>query len=480
MLHEGNMAFESLKMNIVEELFLHSDREAVAVIDKGKISTYGALDDQSASIAKKIKGALTFKGVPRVGLICEDGMEYVALSLGILRSGCCLVPIAPELTESERDNLISTIRLDAMIHHQEALGDQISFSIEELQGGGLRECFDKLNPAFIRFSSGTTGVSKGIVLSHETLLERIETANQGLKIASEDRILWVLSMSHHYAVSIMLYLWNGAAIVLPDSYLPGDMLAAANRHEATVIYAAPCHFIFLSSGENKEILSWPSLRMAVSTTAPLYQEASDRFVSAYGIRPFQAMGVMEVGLPFINSSGDGSKDSSVGRPLPGFDVEIRDSNGMGVEAGTQGELFLKGPGMFDAYIDPWQTREQVTAPNGWFSTGDIARMDFDGYVSILGRSRTIINVGGMKFFPEEVERCISTVPGVLESRVIATPHPTFGSVPIAEIVKADGEEVHVKTLVAHSRKHLARYKVPIEFRFVGSIQKTPTGKIKRL
>ena len=83
---------------------------------------------------------------------------------------------------------------------------------------------------------------------------------------------------------------------------------------------------------------------------------------------------------------------------------------MAVEAGIQGELFLKGPGMFDAYIDPWQTREQVTALDGWFGTGDIARMDSDGYVSILGRSRTVINVGGMKFFPEEVERCIGTVP----------------------------------------------------------------------
>jgi long-chain acyl-CoA synthetase len=136
--------------------------------------------------------------------------------------------------------------------------------------------------------------------------------------------------------------------------------------------------------------------------------------------------------------------------------------------------------MFDAYIDPWKLREQVTAPDGWLSTGDIARMDSDGYVSILGRSRTIINVGGMKFFPEEVERCINSVPGVLESRITATPHPTFGSVPVAEIVKAIGEDVQVKTLMLHCRKNLARYKLPIEFRFVDSIPKTPTGKIKRV
>jgi long-chain acyl-CoA synthetase len=107
-------------------------------------------------------------------------------------------------------------------------------------------------------------------------------------------------------------------------------------------------------------------------------------------------------------------------------------------------------------------------------------MDSDGYVSILGRSRTIINVGGMKFFPEEVEKCINSVPGVLESRVIATPHLTFGSAPIAEIVKSVGEDVQVKTLWMHCRKNLSKYKLPVEFRFVGSIPKTPTGKIKRV
>ena len=474
------MSIESLKVNIVDEMFLRSDRSAVAVIDKGKICTYGALDDHSASIAKTIKGALTFKGVPRVGLRCMDGMEYVALSLGILRSGCCLVPIAPELTESEKDNLVSTIQLNAVVYHHVASDDQISFSIEDLPGGEVSAEFDNLNPAFIRFSSGTTGASKGIVLSHKTLLDRIETANRGLKITSQDRVLWVLSMSHHYAVSIMLYLWNGAAIVLPESYLPGDLLAAATRDHATVIYAAPCHFICLTSGENKKNLSWSSLRLAVSTTAPLLQDTAERFTATYGVRPVQALGVMEVGLPFINNSDDGLRYSSVGRPLPGFDVEIRDTASVAVEAGIQGELFLKGPGMFDAYIDPWQTREQVTAPDGWLNTGDIARMDSDGYVSILGRSRTIINVGGMKFFPEEVEKCINSVPGVLESRVIATPHLTFGSAPIAEIVKSVGEDVQVKTLWMHCRKNLSKYKLPIEFRFVGSIPKTPTGKIKRV
>ena len=248
------MSIESLKMNFAEELFQRSDRGALALIDKGKICTYGALDEHSACIAKAIKGAVTFKGVPRVGLRCQDGMEYVALSLGILRSGCCLVPIAPELTESERDNLVSTIQLDAVVHHQVASDDQISFSIEVLPGGEVSADFDNLNPAFIRFSSGTTGASKGIVLSHKTLLDRIETANRGLKITSQDRVLWVLSMSHHYAVSIMLYLWNGAAIVLPESYLHAILFFSLLERIRKTSHGLPCGWRFLQQPRCFKIL----------------------------------------------------------------------------------------------------------------------------------------------------------------------------------------------------------------------------------
>jgi len=467
-------------VNIVEELFLRANEEAVAVIDQGRTCSYGELNERSAKVALRIREIVEIIGIPRVGLKCSNGIAYVALALGILRSGSCLVPIATELTGAEQEALISTLHLDAVISPEESSDDQVAFSIITLPRGESLELFDALNPAFIRFSSGTTGASKGIVLSHETLIERIETANRGLQITSSDRVLWVLSMSHHFVVSILLYLWNGAAIVLPESYFPGDIIGTANRHHATVFYGAPCHYLFLTSGDAVEALSWPSLRMAVSTTAPLLKDTADRFADAFGILPFQALGVMEVGLPFINNSDDRSRSASVGRPLPGFEVQLRDVTGKAVESGAQGKLFLRGPGMFDAYIDPWQTREHATFPDGWFCTGDIATMDSEGYIFILGRTTTMINVGGMKFFPEEVERCLCSFPGVKEARVIGVPHPAFGSVPIAEMVIEDGKNVLKPSLALHCRKHLARYKVPTDYRFVDSLPKTPSGKIKRI
>lgn len=465
-------------MNIAEEIFLRANPRAVAVIEKGCSWTYGDLERRSREVMAQLPSSSAQASRPLIGLRGQDGMTYLALALGILRSGACLVPLATELSPSERETLVATLALDAVI--TTSVDPLIPFSLEVPEKKGVLECREslkRLNPAFIRFSSGTTGAAKGIVLSHESLRDRIEAANAGLKIGPEDRVLWVLSMAHHFVVSILLYLWHGAAVVLPETHLPGDMLVAARDHQATVLYAAPCHYLFLTSGN--EEAAWPSLRLAVSTTAPLQAETAVQFASRFGITPVQALGIMEVGLPFLNHSDPVTRLASVGTPQEGFQVELRNPQGDRVREGERGELFLKGPGMFDAYVSPWRTREEVTQPDGWFSTGDIAVADAQGFITILGRSKSVINVGGMKFFPEEVESVLCSHPGVAEARVLGITHPIFGSVPVAEVVTSLDAEVAPGELASLCRKQLARYKLPVEIRFVESIPKTPSGKISR-
>ena len=420
-----------------------------------------------------------------IGLNCNDGMYYIVLALGILRSGACLVPLASELSGVERAHLIETLALDAVMTAKGSAPENWSFTLEKknpLNHKQNHESLHALNPAFIRFSSGTTGASKGIVLSHETLRARIEAANQGLQIDSDDRILWVLSMAHHFIVSIMLYLWRGACLVIPASHLAGDILTAAHESAVTVLYGAPCHFIFLTSGEESSIaLAWPSLRLAVSTTAPLVSEVGEKFFAFYGIYPVQALGIMEVGLPFLNQADRPMKLGSVGKPQAGFEIELRAADGGKVAAECAGELFVKGPGMFDAYSFPWATREQITGLDGWFCTGDIACVDKEGFLFLQGRTVSQINVGGLKFFPEEVESLLCSHDGVSKARVFGREHSIFGMLPIAEIVRVHDtdETVSALQLTSLCKRELAKYKVPVEIRFVESIPQTPTGKIKR-
>jgi acyl-CoA synthetase (AMP-forming)/AMP-acid ligase II len=165
--------------------------------------------------------------------------------------------------------------------------------------------------------------------------------------------------------------------------------------------------------------------------------------------------------------------------VPGFEVEVRDPAGARAAEGEIGELFLRGPGMLDAYLSPWQPRAEVLV-DGWFATGDLARVDRDGDLFLVGRTRSAINVAGMKCFPEEIEAVLLEHPGIRAARVSARVHPRVGAVPIAEIVPADPASPPGEgELSSFCRAALARFKVPVEFRAVAALPLTASGKVRR-
>ncbi|MEO8352743.1 MAG: fatty acid--CoA ligase family protein [Chthoniobacteraceae bacterium] len=444
--------------NIVEHIFRNADRSAPALICGETEFSYGQLVDLADAAARAI-GAVP---AARVGLECPNGVTHVVLALAIVRAGKCLVPIAGELAPPERERVLRETGVGAMVREDGSI-EPISLAKElPFDEGALAQ----LNPAFIRFSSGTTGHSKGIVLSHAGLFERVTAANRGLGISPSDRVVWVLPMAHHFAVSIMLYLLHGAATVIVDSHLPADILAAGRSHRGTVLYGAPFHHAALAAEGSAN--PWPYLRLAVSTAAPLREETALAFLSRYGLPLTQGLGIIEVGLPLLNLTSAREKPQSVGRPMPGYAAEIR-----------EGELLLRGPGLLDAYLHPWRTRETIL-DDGWFHTGDLAGQDADGDIFIEGRAHSVINVAGLKCFPEEIEQVLCEHAAVKQARVFGKTNTRAGAVPVAEIVPADlTAPPSVAGLVAHCRAALAGYKVPVDFRFVENLALTPSGKIKR-
>jgi long-chain acyl-CoA synthetase len=461
-------------VNIAEEIFRKADPAALAVVDRGVSHTYSFLNSVSGRVADELRQKHTLDSHVRIGLRCRDGFQYVALSLGILRANACFVPIAPEAPASEQNALVKSLHLHGIMTGSEEVGHFTFEAIRVEREPAWQKEFEEINPALIRFSSGTTGDSKGVLLSNETICARIAAANSGLQIGPNDRVLWVLGMSHHFAVSILLYLWNGAAIVIPETHLAEDLLTAANTHEVTVLYASPFHYILLTAGNEK--IHWPSLRLAVSTTAALREDVARRFADACGIYPAQALGIIEVGLPFLNHIDPVKRHESIGRPQPSFEVRLIDNDGQPAESGAIGHLLIKGPGLFDAYIEPWKNRTAALHDAEWFSSGDLASVDEDGYYYLRGRSKAVINIGGMKFFPEEVENLLCAHPSVTEARVSCRQHAHFGSISMAEVVASN---VTSAELLGHCRRNLARYKIPAEIVFVDYIPKTPSGKILR-
>lgn len=463
-------------MNIVDEIFLRASAAQPAVVAGPVVLTFGELMERVAVAAAWVRSNDQFQqgGVPRVGLACANGVEYIVLALAILKAGGCLVPIADELTATEKVEITERTGLCGIV-------------IGKLDGPEWVTCepvnfeneaeFSAMDPAFIRFSSGTTGRSKGVVLSHQKLRERIVAANAALEIGPSDRVLWMLPMAHHFAVSIVLYLYHGACTVLASSHLAAEVLSTAEATRATVIYGAPFHFSLLATDRGG--YGWPDLRLAVATAAPLSAQVAQGFQQRFGKPLVQGMGIIEIGLPLLNLENAVESPTSVGRPLPSYEVELRDDAGIPVALGSVGELWLRGPGMFDAYLSPWQTAEEICV-DGWFATGDLATADTAGCISLRGRKKSVLNISGMKVFPEEVEAVIEKHPAVMRCRVTGFPHAVLGTVPVAEVILQVAESVSSRGLIAWCRESLSIYKVPVRIKFVNELALTASGKVRRV
>jgi long-chain acyl-CoA synthetase len=486
----------------------------VALICENQKLTFGELGAMVDSAATQIEAAGVLdkdRGATRIGLNCPNGLAHVVLALAVVRSGGCLVPIASELSTREREALAASLGLDTILVADGATWSQpatreLPLELPSFRAGilaGLPSAnhslvFDEdalaaLNPAFIRFSSGTTGRSKGVVLSHKSLFERVTAANERLQIGPKDRVIWILPMAHHFAVSIMLYLLHGATTVVVNSHLAEDILSAGIEHGGTVLYGSPFHHAMLAGEPSGR--AWPTLRLAVSTAAALTLQTAQAFQARYGLPLSQGLGIIEVGLPFLNANAD--KPTHVGLPMPAFEVQLRAIADNGKSAGDViahwgpnpaenrssggdvGEIFVRGPGMLDAYVIPWRRRDEILK-EGWFRTGDLGVLDEEGSLQLVGRSHSVINVAGLKCFPEEIEAILCEHPGVLAARVSGKAHDRVGAIPVAEIVPRDSSAPpSILSLNTHCRRALSRYKVPVEFKMVERLPKTASGKLKR-
>lgn len=475
-------------MNLAEVFFARARRQPdhAAVIRRRPAEhiSYGEL----ARAVRRQSDALRRGGLRRGGCVAlqlPSGLPTIINTYAAWACGACVVPIALEMSRRERQELLRTIALDQLICPS---GDLPRLATEPQQTtpleGGLTQVtlqreidhpqgFAALDPAFVRFSSGTTGRSKGVVLSHATVFDRIHAANEVLAISHEDRIVWLLSMAHHFTVSIVAYLSFGATILLCENHFGATIIDVAREGRGTLIYGSPLHYTLMCNAANAGTIE--SLRLAISTTTALEAKTREAFQARYGLPLSQALGIIEVGLPCIDIAPSAERPLSVGRPLPAYELRLEEC-GLGR---SHRAIKLRGMGFFDAYYSPWQTRQQVM-PDGFFATGDLGELDEQGYLTIRGRSKDVINVGGMKVFPQEVERVLREHPAVSECCVYPHPHGLLGEVPHARVVlKTSAPEASEGALKRHIGAHLASFKLPERILFVEALEKTFTGKLIR-
>lgn len=460
-------------------------RGNTAVVDGVIEVSYRLLLDAVDRVAE----ALARNGVApleRVAFLGEDSADYIIGSLAILQLHAVVVPVSPSLMGDELESVLDRMDVHYLLSDM-AVGKGPArsplgscgfvarhFSLLRRQARNeFPGEYAAMNPAFIRFSSGTTGSSKGVLLSHETIVARTDAADAGLRITSSDTIIWVLSMSFHFVVTILLYLGRGAGIVICRQPFPESFLEAAQRRRGTVFYASPFHYQVLATSPLVPAECLAGVRLAVSTAMKLANETASAFQKKFGFELTEAYGIIEMGLPFINASPTRVR-GCVGRAQPGYEVKIEAPGQDGA-----GVVLIRGPGMFDAYVSPWKSRRDAL-PEGWFNTGDVGRVNEQGILAILGREKAVINFVGMKIFPEEVEAVVVSHPSVRECRVYGEPHPLFGQIPVAEVVVAPGQGApQAGELRRYCFERLAAHKVPKEFRNVERLERTASGKIRR-
>ena len=222
----------------------------------------------------------------------------------------------------------------------------------------------------------------------------------------------------------------------------------------------------------------PSVRKVISTSTAISRDQCLAFRSRYDLPVIQAYGIIELGLPAVNSEMAAIHPDAIGYPSPGFEIEILDDEGQVLPAGETGNLAMRGPGMFDAYLNPPVLSDRVLN-TGWFMTGDLAVKSPDGLITVAGRRKSMINVAGNKVFPEDVEAVLDRHPGVKICRVRGFSHPILGESVLAEVVPLAGVKPDPEELIRFCRKSLSSYKVPQKIIFVESLPMTPSGKVSR-
>ena len=468
------------------------ERPAFSDVQTGQTLRYAELEAQVDAVAAFLRAQGVRPG-QRVALIAPNTVGCIVASFASLAARACVVPIAASQRPAEVQQVLDAIAVNGCL---------VAPTAAELAPGdaavttgcgdaceGFRytwtdrdamppEHLTALDPAFIRFTSGTTAESRGVVLSHRAILARVEAADAVLTLRPDDRILWVLPLAYHFAVTIVGYVRAGAHTLLCSDFRPAALGAAADAHRATILYGSPMHFARLADSRVETQLT--SVRIALSTGTALPAETARRFTDRFGIPLGQAYGLIEAGLPCINTGHMGVPPTSVGPVVPGYEVAVLAGDGAALPAGTEGEVGVRGAGLFDAYFSPWRLRDDVMR-DGWLMTGDVGVFDAAGALHLRGRTKALISVAGMKVFPEEVEERLDSHPAVRESRVFGRPHAHLGEVPYAEVVVRDDhrDTFDADALIAYCARELSAWKVPVKIAVVPAIPRTPGGKILR-
>lgn len=484
-----------------------------AYVYEGERRTYGELNAAISKFASGLRSIGIQKG-DHIALLLGNSPYFVIGLYGALRAGATVIPINPIYTPDEISYILNNgdvkavIGLDLLIPlfvKMEALLPNVEHVIvcETPQGKeqgisltGKMKSFTELllsgdahyegpeladdDVAVILYTSGTTGKPKGAMLTHRNLYSNAQDTANYLKINGEDRVIAALPMFHVFCLTVALNapLMNGGTVLIVPKFSPAKIFQIAREEKATIFAGVPTMYNFLYQHEEGKAEDLQTLRLCISGGASMPVALLKNFEQKFKVIVSEGYGLSEASpVTCFNPLDRPRKPGSIGTSIMNVENKVVNEFGEEVPVGEVGELVVRGPNVMKGYYKmPEETAHTIR--NGWLYTGDLAKMDEEGYFYIVDRKKDMIIVGGYNVYPREVEEVLYSHPDVVEAAVIGVPDPNFGEA-VKCFVVSRNLNLTEEQLIEYCREHLAKYKVPSSIEFLEELPKNTTGKILR-
>jgi long-chain acyl-CoA synthetase len=482
------------------------DRGAIEFGDEAPIS-YGELFALAENWADEL-ARLGVRAGERVAFLSYNRPAILELYLAVAKIGAVLVPINPELSPPETAYVLDhsqpviaywdeqcRLRLEEAMalakskprtlpfptrcdSPEPASSERASLAPE----AGLASNQGGSDPLVICYTSGSTGRAKGILASHAIEIASAESYREIWRVSADDRMLIALPLAYLYGLTTagLTALSAGSTIVLLERFHPASVADAIEYKGATIFMGVPTMFAMLAdyAHASGRAVRGRGLRLAISAGAPLSPQIAQRFEAAFGvaIQEFYALSEIRPVFAFRADSTEPRPAGSAGRPARGVEVRLIGDNGQAVGIGMEGDLLVRSPTlMLGYYRDPALTAEAIR--EGWFITGDRARVDKEGRYFIVGRVKDLIIRGGAKIAPAEVEAVLTRHPAIGAAAVVGVPDPLFGEIVKAAVVARPGAALDAEDVRNHCARFLASFKVPAQIVVLDRLPTGPTGKV---
>jgi malonyl-CoA/methylmalonyl-CoA synthetase len=473
------------------------------ILPDNRVWTYGDIERASGRMANLIV-SLGLKPGDRVAVQVEKTPESLVLYLATLRAGMVFLPLNPAYQRHELAYFLrdATPGLFVCRPQMRVLADELAASagvahVLELGDDGRGSLIDAAAPmpdafataqrtgsdlASILYTSGTTGRSKGAMLTHHNLAANARTLRAYWHFQPGDVLLHMLPIFHVHGLFVATHcaLLNGSAMFFEPRF--DARRALALLPQATVFMGVPTYYVRLlqEAGFDRQLCR--RMRLFISGSAPLLKETFDEFRGRIGQAILERYGMTEGGMFTSNPYIGERRGGTVGLPLPGMSVRVDSDEGLPCARGEVGNILVKGENVFVGYWKmPDKTAEEFTA-DGYFKTGDMGQWGTNGYLSIIGRSKDLVITGGLNVYPKEIEELIDAMPGVVESAVIGVPHPDFGEAVTAIVVRqrnASGNTLSEAGIIGTLKATLANFKVPKRVVLVDDLPRNAMGKVQK-